>query len=453
MRSVRGARCLALGMRLVVFVSVLSFSAPSSAQSPSTTPDDETNLGKSWNFHIQVTAIPQGHGDLHSPYASDHSLSAKAELQTSFTTTFFAGHTLWQGAELYINPEILAGKGLSTTQGVAGFPNGEIYRVDTPRPRFNLARCFIRQTWGLGGGRDPLGNEQNQIPGSIDTRRIVLTVGKFSLIDVFDDNTYSHDARSQFLNWALMDNGAWDFAADTRGYTYGFALELNDRRWAVRFASVMVPKDANGMALDTRIANARADNLELEHRHEFKGHPGALRLMGFMNHAHMGNYRTTIDTPVFQMDITKSRSYSLKYGFGLNAEQEVAKDIGVFVRYGWNDAHTETWAFTEIDRTGSAGLSVKGERWSRPRDRLGVALVVNGISRDHADYLRAGGKGFIIGDGALNYGREKIVESYYLFSLGKGFAISPDFQQVVNPAYNRDRGPASVWAVRLHWEL
>jgi high affinity Mn2+ porin len=250
-----------------------------------------------------------------------------------------------------------------------------------------------------------------------------------------------------------MDNGAWDFAADTKGYTYGLALEFYRRQWAVRFASVAVPKEANGTPLDWRLGRARSENLEIERRHALASHRGTFRVMGFINHAHMGNYRATIDTPAFKMDVTKSRSYTRKYGFGFNGEQEIAKGIGVFFRYGWNDGHTETWVFTEIDRTGSGGLSIKGDRWKRPADHFGVAMVVNGISKDHADYLRAGGKGFIIGDGRLNYGREKIIETYYSIALGKGFFISPDFQYVRNPAYNRDRGPVAIIAARVHWEL
>ena len=424
-----------------------------SAQSTPTSSDDAGEQEKNWNLHVQASAIPQGHGGIRSPYASNLSLSPDGEVRTSVTNTYFMGLTPWRGGEVYINAEILAGNGLSSTHGIAGFPNGEIYRVDTPSPKFNLARYFIRQTWGLGGDPEKLGDDQNQLPMKVDNSRITLAAGKFSLADFFDGNTYSHDARTQFLNWSLMDNGAWDFAADTRGYTYGLVLEYYRGQWAARFASVTVPRDANGMAQDWRLGRARGENLEFERRHTFAGHAGAWRVMGFVNHANMGNYRTTIDTPAFQMDVTKSRSYTRKYGFGFNGEQEIAKGVGVFFRYGWNDGHTETWAFTEIDRTGSGGLSVKGDRWKRPADHFGLALVINGISKDHADYLRAGGKGFIIGDGRLNYGREKIVESYYSFGLGKGFSISPDFQYVSNPAYNRDRGPASIWAVRFHWEI
>ena len=412
----------------------------------------ETSEKSPWSFHVQATAIPQGHGDFPSPYASSNSLSPEGEVAGSLTTTFYVGRKLWNGAEVYINPEILAGNGVSSTLGIAGFPNGEIYRVDNPSPKVSLSRLFIRQTWGLGGSRELVPSGQNQVPREVNASRITLTMGKFSLVDMFDNNGYSHDARTRFMNWALMDNGAWDFAADTRGYTYGVALEVYRGRWGWRMAEVMVPASANGMQMDTRISQARADNFEIERCHTLDGHPGVVRMMAFANHAHMGSYRETIDTPAFGMDLTKSRAYRVKYGFGINLEQEITRDLGMFFRWGWNDGHTETWAFTEIDRSGSGGVSLNGRRWRRPSDHFGLAFVANGLSKDHSEYLRLGGKGFIIGDGKLNYGKEVILESYYSVALRWGVSISPDFQYVMHPAYNRDRGPVAIYAVRFHWE-
>jgi high affinity Mn2+ porin len=408
--------------------------------------------GKSWDFHVQATAIPQGHGGFDSPYSGQNSLSPAGDLETSLTTTFFIGRKLWNGAEIYLNPEILAGKGIGSTLGIAGFPNGEIYRVDSARPKITLARFFIRQTWNLGGTEKYLEDDQNQLPSRQRSTCITVTMGKFSVVDLFDGNTYSHDARTQFLNWSLMDNGAWDFAADTRGYTYGLAVEMMKGRWTLRYADVMMPKIANGMGMDTNIARAHADNLELERRHTLNGHTGAVRVMSYNNHAHMGNYRTVLNTPADGLDITKSRTYSRKYGFGINGEQEIFKGVGAFLRAGWNDGHTETFAFTEIDRTASGGVSVKGLHWKRKSDTLGVALVANGISRDHREYLATGGYGFIIGDGKLNYGKEVILESYYSVTLRWGLSISPNFQYVTDPAYNRDRGPVPIYAMRFHWE-
>jgi len=416
---------------------------------PQMGPPSET---KAWSFHFQATAIPQGHGGFDSPYTGPNSLLPYGELETSVTTTFFIGRKVWDGAELYFNPEIEAGKGLSSTLGIAGFPNGEIYRVSNPQPRVTVARLFIRQSWNLGGSNDPVSDGPNQFSGRRGSTRISFAAGKFSLIDMFDDNTYSHDARTQFLNWSIMDNGAWDFAADTQGYTEGFVVEAVVARWSVRYAEVLMPKHANGIAMDLRIGKAHSDNLELEHRHDLKRHSGTLRLMAYVNHARMGNYRTTLETPADDMDITKSRTYSLKYGLGFNAEQEIAKGVGMFFRGGWNDGHTETFVFTEIDRTANAGLSLKGDHWARKDDTLGIAFVANGISKDHREYLEAGGKGFIIGDGKLNYGKEEILEAYYSVAVGKGVLISPDFQFIARPAYNRDRGPVPIYAPRFHWE-
>jgi high affinity Mn2+ porin len=311
---------------------------------------------------------------------------------------------------------------------------------------------LVLQTWGQGDSDEFVASGQNQVSGYLCASRITLTAGKFSLVDLFDDNACSHDARTQFMNWALMDNGAWDFASDTRGCTYGVALEAYRKRWAWRVASVMVPKYANGMQMDTQIAQARSEYFEGERRHALHLHAGAVRLMAYVNHAHMGSYRETIDTPVFGMDITKSRAYRAKYGAGINLEQEIAKDLGVFFRYGLDDGHTETWAFTEIDRTGSGGFSLSGRRWSRPSDHFRLAFVENGLSHDHEEHLSLGGNGFIIGDGKLNYGREKVLETYYSIALKHGFALAPNFQYVVNLAYNRDRGPVPICALRLHWQ-
>ena len=405
-----------------------------------------------WSTHVQVTAIPQGHPDFYSPYQATNSLDPASELKASFTTTLFLGRRLWNGGEVYLNPEIIAGEGLSKTRGLADFPNGEIYRVDTPTPKLNISRFFIRQSWGLGDRSEYAADGPNQIRGRQSASRITLTVGKFSLIDVFDDNKYSHDARSQFMNWGLMDNGAWDFAADTRGYTYGFMLEFVRGAWEARWGLTELPKRANGMAMDLRLGKAHSNNLEIGRRHSLRSHPGALRLMAYGNNAHMGSYRETLDTPAFQMDITKSRAYRLKYGWGFNAEQEICKDVGVFFRYGWNDGHTETWVFTEVDRSGSGGVDVVGTSWKRPNDHFGLALVESGLSKDHREYLAAGGSGFIVGDGKLNYGRERVLEAYYSASLGRGFTLSPDFQWAGNPAYNRDRGPVPIAALRIHWE-
>ena len=397
--------------------------------------------------------MTQWHPDFPARYSGPNSLSPRSELKTSFTGTLFTGIRLWEGGAIYLDPEFSAGSGFSRTLGAAGFPNGEVYRIGDPNPKAYLARLFVRQTFGLGGGRERIEPDREELGGDLADHRVTLMVGKFSLTDLFDDNAYSHDPRREFLNWALMDNGAWDYAADTRGYTWGVALEYNQPEWAFRLATAMVPKEANQMEFDHRLSSAHGDNAEFEYRYAVQKHPGKVRLSGFINHAHMGSYRETIDTPSFERQIALSRRYRVKYGFGLNLEQELAGGLGAFLRVGWNDGRTETWAFTEIDRTLSLGLSLKGIYWKRPGDTIGVAGVINGLSRDHADYLAAGGLGFIIGDGALTYAPEEIAEAYYRWKPLSRIEVTADTQYINHPAYSADRGPVFVAGARLHYEF
>jgi len=311
----------------------------------------------------------------------------------------------------------------------------------------------LRQTIGLGGDEEPLEPDQNQLAGAQDESRLTFTLGKLGASDLFDDNTYSHDPRTQFLNWSVIENGAWDYPADTRGYTWGGAIELNQPQWALRYGLFAVPKVANGLHFDHKFAAAQGHTLEWEGRYTIGQQAGKVRLLGYWNRAHMGHYRETLDTPAFNLDITRSRTYSSKFGFGLNVEQDVTKDLGAFLRLGWNDGRTETWAFTENDQTISLGISLKGTAWHRPADQFGLAGAVNALSKDHKDYLAAGGYGFIIGDGRLNYGPEEIIESFYQFQLTRWFSATVDYQFVNQPAYNADRGPVHIWALRGHVEF
>ena len=339
---------------------------------------------------------------------------------------------------------------MSGAVGVAGFPNGEATRVGDSKLTPYLARLFFRQTIDLGGETEPIVADANQLAGMRSKSNLTITLGKFAAGDVFDDNSFSHDPRTQFENWSLMANGAWDFPADTRGYTYGVAIELNEPGWAIRAGSLAEPKEANGADFDHKLSQALGQVVELEEDYTTGSRPGVLRLLGFVNNAHMGSYRETLDSPALSLDVTRSRKYRSKYGYGLNYEQEIADEIGLFGRAGWNDGHTETWAFTEIDNTLSLGISVKGAHWRRKDDVFGLAGVSNGLSRDHRDYLAAGGYGFIVGDGQLNYGREEILEAYYAAKLWKGLTVSLDCQFVANPGYNRDRGPVLVGGFRFH---
>lgn len=413
----------------------------------------EDKIEETVSLHYQATAVFQRHGGFTAPYSGNNSLSPRFEAKNSYTTTLFAGARLWDGGEVYFNPEIAFGRGLSNVTGIAGFPNGEISRVSGPDPTLYRARLFLRQTFGLGGEKEYVEPDQNQRAGWQDASRVVLTVGNLSALDIFDDNAYTQDPRAHFMNWALMANGAWDYPADARGYSWGAAIEYIRPGWALRAGSLLMPKTANGLPLDYKIASAHGDVVELERSYALLGQAGKFRLMAYVNHAHMGSYRSAIDDPSAGLDIASTRQYRTKRGFGMNIEQGLTENAGAFLRAGWNDGKTETFAFTEIDRTVSGGASINGKGWERPKDTLGIAGVLNGLSRDHRDYLAAGGLGFIIGDGRLSYGSERIAEIYYSLEAAKGISISLDYQHVVNPAYNRDRGPVTIWSTRVHYEF
>lgn len=407
-----------------------------------------------WNFHAQGTIIGQTHGFFTSPYRGVNSLKPTPEADASLTTTFFLGLRPWKGGEVYVNPEIAGGRGLSGVVGMAGFPNGDITRVTTATPKLYLSRIYLRQTWGLGGESELVEAGPNQLAGHQPVRRFSLILGKIALTDFFDNNSYNHDPRLQFVNWALMYQGAWDYPADTRGYTWGMVAELNQPRWTLRGGSTMVAKVANGLELDKHLWRNHGEVIELELRHKLSGRQNKVRLLGWVNHANMGNYREALRDRTGVPDITQSeRAGTVKYGLGLNAEQALGRDMGAFMRLGWDDGKTETWMFTEIDRTLQLGLQFNGRAWRRPQDIGAAALANNGLSRDHRDYLATGGSGFILGDGRLNYSTEQILEAYYAFKLRKMFTLTLDYQWAKNPGYNRDRGPVSIWTARFHWEL
>jgi hypothetical protein len=405
-----------------------------------------------WQLHGQATTVTQTHGDFASPYQGPNSLRPGTEWATSFTSTLMTGWRPWQGTEFYLDAEGAAGKGVSSVLGMAGAPNGETYRVGNPEFRGAIARVFLRQTWDLGGEAQKVEDDPHQLGGSRSSRRLVVHAGKFSVMDVFDNNAYAHDPRTQFLNWTLMGHGAWDYPADTRGYTWGGAAELYWDAWVARFGRFAEPLEANQLEMDHGFARAHGDVVELEHDHTLGGLAGAIRLMGYRNTARMGDYQESLQQAPAAPDITSTRAYGrVKRGWGLNAEQALTADLGAFARWSWSDGHTESWAFTEVDRNLAVGLSLKGGAWTRPQDCLGTAFVQNGLSSDHRDYLAAGGLGFLLGDGRLNYAPERIAEAYYALALGKAFTASLDLQRCWNPGYNADRGPVTLAALRLHF--
>jgi high affinity Mn2+ porin len=412
---------------------------------------------QNWNIHFQQTVVGQHHPHFSAKYSGRNSLQTHSETQTSLTSTLFLGARLWRGAEAYFNPEMAGGSGLSAARGIAGFPNGETFRVGAPKPTIYLARLFVKQIFTLSDEKQTIDDDQNQLAGKIPTSYVALSAGKFCLKDLFDNNKYSNDPRTQFLNWSLMANAGWDYPANVRGYTIGFVIEYVKPLWTLRFASTLVPKEANGPSLDYKFSKARSESFEFERNFTMHDRPSVLRLLTFFTQANMGNYKEAVNPIVFgpgPFDITQTRkSGRTKYGFGLNFEQDWNENVGYFVRAGWNDGKNETWAYTEIDNSVSAGFSLKGRSWKRPHDHVGLAVVSNGISADHRNYLRSGGYGFIIGDGQLRYSRENILETYYSFQLNDFFWISPNYQFIANPAYNKDRGPVHVFALRVHTEI
>jgi high affinity Mn2+ porin len=418
--------------------------------------EDRPNPNPWYTAHGQSTVVVQGYGPFHSPYTGPHSFVSAYELRTTATATLYLICKLpWEGGQLVINPEVAGGRGVGDVFGLGGPPNGEAVRVGNPQPTPYFARFFYQHTIELGGEWEKLADIANQIPDPRYKNNIVIKVGRLPAIDDFDDNTFSHDPRLQFLNWGLMYNPTWDYPANTRGYTFGFDIEANIGDWSARYGIWAVPAQANGPEFDPRFLRANGQAAEAERRWTaFNGLPGTVRVLAWLNSAHMGSYREALQASPDSPNVTDTRKYRLRYGFGVSWDQELIKDeLGIFGRLGYADGHAETWAFTEVERTVSIGMLLKGKQWSRPKDEVGLALLLNGLGPQHRAYLAAGGLGFELGDGRLSYAPETIVETYYNWRVRKGLYLALDVQGIANPGYNRDRGPAAVFAVRAHYEF
>lgn len=408
-----------------------------------------------WSAHFQTTYVWQMHPGFGAAYDGPNSLQSQRETGYTLTATLFLGHRLWRGAELFFNPEMIQSVALSDLHGLGGLPNGENQKTGGPTARVYSARAFLRQTIRLGGDEAPVDAGPNQFSGQVFSHRLVVTVGEMALIDIFDNNAFAHDPRTQFLNWALMAGSASDYAADARGYTVGLAIEYYRDNWAFRFGHFAQPRQSNGPTLDYRLWRHFGENLEVEHRHTLWGRGGSVRVTPFLNYAKMGGFRDALAcgaTTASQPDLANVRRDQAKLGFGVGFDQDLTTDLGLFGRYSWNDGRTETFAFTEIDRSLTAGLAMRGRLWFRPRDTIGAAFAQNGLSDAHRDYLAAGGLGNFLGDGRLNYQPERILEAYYSFAAFSGLWLTLDGQYAMNPGYNADRGPVKFVAVRLHFE-
>ena len=410
-----------------------------------------------WNLKLQATYIWQGKPEFSSPYEGPHSLRGEREKSYSLTATVALGVRLAPNTELYVNPEVAQGVALSGLVGLAGFTNGEMARTSGANPTLYRARLFVRHTVPLGEDAEPVESAMNQLAGRQAVRRVTVTVGNLSVLDLFDANRFNHDPRTQFMNWTLMAHGAYDFAADARGYTWGGAIEYADHDWALRAGRFMQPEQPNQLALDSRILHHYGDQVELERSYDLgQERPGVVRLLAYHNRAAMARY----DDALALADATQSvpslgavrHTEQSKVGAGLNVEQALGKQLGAFARAMWADGRTETYAFTEADRSLSFGLSANGGGWGRGSDTLGVALAGNHLSTSHREILARGGLTFFLGDGRLNYAPERIVEAYYSLRVIDGVALSLDLQRIWNPGYNADRGPASFIALRAHAE-
>jgi high affinity Mn2+ porin len=409
-----------------------------------------------WNVHAQTTFIASGYPAFHSPYAGTNSLPGNGQARETWTTTAFLGVRLWQGGEFYFNPELAQGFGLNGTLGLAGFPNGEAQKAGAAYPKYRPQRYYFKQTFGLGGEQEDVADAANQLPGKRDIDRITLIVGRFAIGDFFDGNSYAKDPRADFMNWAMWSSAAYDFPADLPGYTRGGVVELNRKDWALRAGLFEVPTAPNSDVLTYKGGGAV---VELEERYAISDQPGKLRLGVFGNQGNTANYRQALAMvaadPTLDINATAEgiRRTRPKYGFYANLEQQIAKDVGLFARASWNDGQNEILSFTDIDRSLSGGLSVKGSYWGRPSDTIGLGGAINGLSSAHRDFLAAGGHGLLIGDGRLTYRPEQILETYYAYAIDKSFTFTADYQLVVNPAYNADRGPVSIFSGRLHGEF
>jgi len=424
----------------------------------------DADPSQSSDLRLQSTYVWQRKPAFAADYSGDNSLLASREPRSySLTATAFVGLRLAPGSEVYFDPEMALSQPLSDLHGLGGMTNGEAEKGGSANPTFYRARLFLRQTWGLDGDSETVDSAPNQLAGAVPRNRLVLTAGNLAVADIFDNNAYAHDARTQFLNGALMAQGAYDYAADTRGYTWGAALEYYLDHWTLRAGRFEQPIESNGFSLDRRILHHYGDQAELEHCHEIAGRAGSLRLLLFHDRAIMGGFLDAVaawrDAGMNGVpDVGAVRHERNKYGWGVNIDQAVTDDLGAFLRAGANDGRSETYAFTEVERSLSGGLSLKGSRWGRPGDTVGIGAVVNGLSSAHREYLADGGLGAFIGDGAppagmrFRYATEQIIETYYSAALARHVAISADYQHIRNPAYNAGRGPASVYGARLHVE-
>lgn len=405
------------------------------------------------SVHGQSTYIWQYKPAFPAAYTGAKSLLPTAEHGYSWSATLSVGLRLWHGASVFLDPELIQGVAFSDSQGLGGLANGELAKAAVANPTLYRARLFLRQEIALGEERESVESGFHQLAGQQSKRRIVITAGNLSVLDVFNSLEYAHDPRSEFINTAFTSHASFDFPADARGYTWGAAIEYIDGDWSVRLGRFMQPLEPNGLQLDTRIFEHYGDMLELEHGYTVFENAGKVRLLLWRNHAHMGAFSDALrlaDQTGGPPDVGQVRREHAKLGAGVSLEQKVGESLGLYARADWADDKTESYAFTEVGRSASVGAILKGNYWHRGKDSLGFAMALNGLSERHQAYLARGGLGGFLGDGALRYGPEQVCELFYSFALERHLFISPDFQYIRHPGYNRDRGPARFYGVRVH---
>ncbi|HEX3484480.1 MAG TPA: carbohydrate porin [Micropepsaceae bacterium] len=439
-------------------LAVLTVAAPLSALAEAA---QDTNAPEDYSLHGQSTFVLQYHPGFHSPYRGANSLDPGSRGNETFDAAIFASARLWRQTEAYLDVEADQGFGLSNTLGAAGYLSGEAYKVGANWPYLRVPRLFLRQTFDLGdlgdlGGEDVvLAPAANQLGGTRATDNIIVTLGKFSPTDMFDANRYAHDPRADFFNWSIVDSGAFDYAADAWGYSYGGAAEWTQAWWTLRLGAFNLSRVPNSRFLQRDFSQFELV-AEGEMRETIDNHPGSIKLLGFVNRGHMADYERAVTAGLLTNttpDTATLRDYASRPGFALNVEQQIDSEWGVFVRASFNDGTKEAYEFTEINKSLAAGASFAGTDWGRPEDVFGIAGVVNGLSRSARDYFAAGGLGILIGDGRLpHYSSEDILETYYRLSVVEGVAVSFDYQYVAHPAYNADRGPVSAFGLRVHAE-
>lgn len=434
-----------------------SVATPTSPSQQSDATAVPTQSAPEWySLHGQFTTVTQYHPAFAAPFTGTNSLNPRARDDETTDATLYAGLRVWGPLEFYADPEVDQGFGLSGTFGVAGFPSGEAYKVGAAAPYLRLSEAFFRYTWNLGGDPQTIAPDANQLAGTRSANNVVFTFGKFSVPDIFDTNAYAHDSKTDFLNWAIIDSGAFDYAADSWAYTYGGTAEWTQSWWTLRGGIFDLSRVPNSKYLVRGFSQFEAV-IEAEERHDILGQPGKVKALVYANRGNMGDYTAAVrlgletgTTP----NVSLVRHYNTRPGAALNLEQQIVPDLGAFVRASLDDGHLETYEFTEINRSLAGGISLSGNRWHRPNDTFGLAGVINDISKDTRNYLAAGGLGILIGDGQLPRAAfEKIIETYYSFSVVDGINVSLDYQHIDNPGYDPLRGPVHVFGFRFHAEF